>query len=62
MSTKKIYELRIYAIKPGMVKECQEVVDTDVGPLRSSFSKLNGYWYTELGGLNEIHSLWEYGK
>jgi hypothetical protein len=61
-SARKIYELRIYAVQPVRMKECMGVLEKDVLPLRSSFSKLNGCWYTELGALNEINFLWEYGK
>ena len=30
-------------------------------PKRIKASKMNGFWYTELGGLNEAMYLWEYG-
>ena len=30
--------------------------------LRTAHSKLLGYWTTELGGLNEVVHLWEYGQ
>ena len=30
--------------------------------LRTSHSVLLGYWTTELGGLNQVVHLWEYGR
>ena len=56
----KIYEFRTYAVHPEKMKECVGVME-ELLPVRAEFSKLNGYWYTELGGLNEINFLWEFG-
>ena len=30
--------------------------------LRTSHSVLHGYWTVELGGVNQVVHLWEYGK
>lgn len=56
----KIYEFRTYAVHPAKMRECMCALE-EVLPVRTGFSKLNGYWYTELGGLNEINFLWEFG-
>lgn len=56
----KVYEFRTYAVHPARMKECMGVME-DLMPVRTVFSKLNGCWYTELGGLNEVNFLWEYG-
>lgn len=55
----KVYEFRTYAVHPARMKECMGVME-DLMPVRTVFSKLNGCWYTELGGLNEVNFLWEY--
>ena len=34
----------------------------EIVPVRTQHSKLTGAWCTELGGLNEVNFLWEYGK
>ena len=60
-SREKIFELRTYAMQPAKARECMKIVD-ELIPIRAKFSKLNGYWYTELGGLNEITFLWEFGR
>jgi hypothetical protein len=57
----KIYELRTYAIWPQNVKDFLNLTSEEFH-LRTSQSKLIGYWTSELGGLNEVVHIWEYGK
>lgn len=56
----KIYELRTYNIVPQHVKEFFSLTSEQFH-LRTSQSKLVGYWATELGGLNQVVHIWEYG-
>ena len=56
----KIYEFRTYAVHPAKMRECMGVME-ELLPFREKYSKLNGCWYTELGGLNEVNFLWEFG-
>ncbi len=56
----KIYELRTYAILPQHVKDFLNLTSEEFH-LRTSQSKLIGYWTSELGGLNEVVHIWEYG-
>ena len=56
-----VYELRTYTILPSKMREYQKVVE-EVLPVRMKQSQLNGSWYTEIGNLNEVFYLWEYGK
>ena len=56
----KVYELRRYAVHPSKMRECMAVLE-EVLAMRAKFSKMNGCWSTELGGLNELHFLWEFG-
>jgi hypothetical protein len=57
----KVYELRTYSVKPECMKP---FVDLTLEKLhiRTSFSVLHGYWTAELGGLNQVVHLWEYGQ
>ena len=57
---KKIYELRTYTIRPDKFGEYLKVMEENIG-LRTAHSKLVGFWITELGGINEVNHLWEYG-
>jgi hypothetical protein len=57
---KKIYELRTYAIRPDKFGEYLKVMEENIG-LRTAHSKLVGFWITDLGGINEVNHLWEYG-
>jgi hypothetical protein len=56
-----IYELRTYTMKPGtvgeMVKAASEV-STDIRG--NNFGKLEGYWFTEIGPLNQVMHMWSY--
>ena len=62
MSSKsKIYELRTYSIKPECMKPFMELT-FEKFHLRTEVSKLHGYWTAELGGLNQVVHMWEYGK
>ena len=57
---KKIYELRTYAIRPDKFGEYLKLMEENIG-LRTAHSKLLGFWITDLGGINEVNHLWEYG-
>ena len=56
----KIYELRTYSVQPARFVEFLKLTEQHVH-LRTARSKLIGYWSTELGGLNEVVHIWEYG-
>ena len=58
--SEKVYEFRTYAVAPSRMREAMKIVE-ELLPYRQKFSKMNGHWYTELGGLNEMHFLWEFG-
>lgn len=60
-NSKKIYELRTYAIRPDKFGEYLKVMEENIG-LRTAHSKLLGFWITDLGGINEVNHLWEYGN
>ena len=56
-----IYELRTYTLKPGLAptvaKNAGEVGRNIRG---GEYGKLEGYWMTEIGPLNQVMHLWSY--
>ena len=57
-----IHELRTYALHPGKVGQYLGYAETLMRPIRGDrFGRLLGYWSTELGALNQIVHLWEFG-
>jgi hypothetical protein len=56
-----IYELRTYTLKagtvPAVVKAAAEI-STDIR--KNDYGKLEGYWVSEIGALNQVHHLWSY--
>jgi hypothetical protein len=56
-----IYELRTYTIKPGSVGDMVKAAGTVARDIRKDdFGKLEGYWVTEIGPLNQVMHLWSY--
>ena len=56
-----IYELRTYTCRPGT----QSVVGKNSGGVArdirgDDYGKLEGYWLTEIGALNQVMHLWSY--
>ena len=56
-----IYELRTYTTRVGAVPEVL-AANEEVGlPVRGdNYGKLEGYWYTDIGPLNQVMHLWTY--
>jgi hypothetical protein len=55
-----IYEMRIYTVRLGMMKNYLEHFETIGLPIISKYSKLIGFWCVETGELNQIIHIWEY--
>jgi len=56
-----IYELRTYTVKPGTVGDMVKAASTLSREIRGdNFGKLEGYWFTEIGPLNQVMHLWSY--
>lgn len=56
-----IHELRIYTAKPGTVAEMAKNSGTVARAIRGdTYGKLEGYWMTEIGPLNQVVHLWTY--
>ena len=56
-----IYELRTYTVKPGTLGDVVEAASTVSRDIRKDeYGKLEGYWSTEIGPLNQVMHLWSY--
>ena len=56
-----IYELRTYTLLPGKQGEYLKLSGTVSRAIRGdNYGKLEGFWYTEFGTLNQLVHLWSY--
>jgi hypothetical protein len=56
-----IYELRTYTVKAGTIGEMVKAASTVSREIRAdNYGKLEGYWSTEIGPLNQVMHLWSY--
>jgi hypothetical protein len=56
-----IYELRTYTVKPGTLGDIVKAASTVSREIRKDdFGKLEGYWMTEIGPLNQVMHMWSY--
>jgi len=57
-----IYELRTYQLKMGALAEYLALAENKLIPALAEHGiKPVGFWYTEIGPLNEVVHLWAYG-
>jgi hypothetical protein len=55
-----VYELRTYTIKVGKMQEYLRLFEEIGAPIISKYTNLVGFWYTEIGELNQVVHLWSY--
>ena len=55
-----IFEMRTYTIKIGQLNNYINHFENVGMPIISKYSTLIGYWYTEIGELNQIIQIWSY--
>ncbi len=55
-----VYEMRVYTLQPGKVAAFQELIEKEALPVISKYSKLVGWWSTDVGPLNEVVHIWAY--
>jgi hypothetical protein len=56
-----IYELRTYTLKPGTQGAMIKAASTVSRDIRGdNYGKLEGYWSTEIGPLNQVLHMWSY--
>ena len=57
----RIYDMRVYDIKPGRVPEYMSAVQEVGLPVREELGvKLAGWFYSEIGPLNQVVHIWAY--
>src|SRR6201991_3786937 len=58
-----IYELRTYTVKPSTLGDIVKAASTVSRDVRGdNFGKLEGYWFTEIGPLNQVMHMWSYSS
>src|SRR3954469_1729841 len=58
-----IYELRTYTVKPGTLGDIVKAASTVSRGIRGDdYGKLEGYWMTEIGPLNQVMHMWSYNS
>lgn len=56
-----IYELRTYTLRQGALADVVKAAGTVSRDIRGdNYGKLEGYWQTEIGPLNQVMHLWSY--
>ncbi len=56
-----IYELRTYTVRAGTIGDMVKAASTVSREIRGdNFGKLEGYWSTDIGPLNQVMHLWSY--
>jgi hypothetical protein len=56
-----IYELRTYTIRQGALADVVKAASSVSRDIRGdNYGKLEGYWQTEIGPLNQVMHLWSY--
>jgi hypothetical protein len=56
-----LYELRTYTCKQGTVADVAKAAATIAAEIRKDdYGKLEGYWISEIGPLNQVLHLWSY--
>ena len=54
-----LYELRTYTLKPATTEAFEERFAEGM-PTREKYSRLAGFWHTEIGPLNQVIHLWPF--
>lgn len=54
------FEMRTYTIKPGKIGSYIKHFEEFGLPILSQYSELVGYWYTDIGELNQVIHIWKY--
>ncbi len=54
------FEMRTYTIRTGMINEYMSLFEKVGLPILERYSELVGYWYTDIGELNQVIHIWRY--
>ena len=55
-----IYEQRTYTLQPGKVPAFLEIFEKDMLSVASTYLDMVGFWYTEIGELNQVVHMWAF--
>lgn len=55
-----VYEMRTYTVKVGKQHAYMKHFEEVGLPIISKYAKLVGYWYSDIGELNQVVHIWEY--
>jgi hypothetical protein len=56
-----IYELRTYTVRQGTLPDVVKAASTVSRDIRKDdYGKLEGYWHTDIGPLNQVMHMWSY--
>ena len=56
-----IYELRTYTVRQGTLPDVVKAASTVSRDIRKDeYGKLEGYWQTDIGPLNQVMHMWSY--
>jgi len=56
----KFYEMRTYTTKVGQLANYVKLFETIGAPIITKYLKLVGFWYSEVGEMNQVVHIWEY--
>ncbi len=54
------FEMRTYTIRTGMIADYMKLFEEVGLPIISQYAELVGYWYTDIGELNQVVHIWKY--
>lgn len=54
------FEVRTYTIRPGLLKGYMSHFEKIGLPILQRYAELVGYWYTDVGELNQVIHIWRY--
>lgn len=54
------FEMRTYTLRPGTAAKYMKLFEEVGLPILSRYAELVGYWYTDIGDLNQVVHIWKY--
>jgi hypothetical protein len=55
-----VYEMRVYQVKPGKLPAYLKLFEEVGMPVRRRYGELIGFWFTDIGELNQVVHVWAY--
>lgn len=54
------FEMRTYTIRPGRIGAYMDHFESVGLPILQRYAELVGYWFTDIGELNQVIHIWRY--